>query len=55
MIKYAKKDYAGASQYLAAHIDPETAPSEALNAFAASEIRLRKPQKLLEVIGPEQR
>lgn len=55
MIKYAKKDYAGASHYLAAHIDPETAPSEALSAFAASEIRLRQPQKLLEVIGPEQR
>jgi tetratricopeptide (TPR) repeat protein len=55
MIKYAKKDYAGASQYLAAHIDPETAPSEALSAFAASEIRLRQPQRLLEVIGPEQR
>jgi len=55
MIKYAKKDYAGAAQYLATHIDPETAPSEALSAFAASEIRLRQPQRLLEVIGPEQR
>jgi len=55
MIKYAKKDYAGAAQYLSAHVDPETTPSEVLNAFAASEIRLRQPQRLLDVVGPEQR
>jgi len=55
MIKYAKKDYAGAAQYLSAHVDPETAPSEVLSAFAASEIRLRQPQRLLDIVGPEQR
>jgi len=55
MIKYRKHDFAAASEYFEAHIDPETAPSEALSAFVRSEISQQQAHKLLDVITPEQR
>lgn len=55
MIRYARNDMAGAAAYLGAHVDPEVAPDEALLALATTELRSAQPQKLLDLITPEQR
>jgi tetratricopeptide (TPR) repeat protein len=55
MIRYARNDIAGASKYLGASVDPEVAPDEALIALATTELRNAQPQKLLDLIPPEQR
>lgn len=55
MIKYNKKDFIGAANYLGENADPEVAPDTALKALANAELRLGQPDKLLELIGPEER
>lgn len=55
MIKYGKNDLQGATEYLSANVDPEIAPENAVLALAASNLRNAQPEKLLELVGPEQR
>lgn len=54
MIKYNKRDFTGAAEYLGENIDPEIAPDTALKALANAELHLGRPDKLLELIGPEE-
>ncbi|HEY3700430.1 MAG TPA: tetratricopeptide repeat protein [Spongiibacteraceae bacterium] len=55
MIKYDQKDYTDAAAYLGENIDPEITPDAALKVLANAEMHLRQPDKLLELIGPEER
>lgn len=55
MIRYAKKDFRGAAEYLNSNIDPETAPETALTTLAATQLHLAQPQKILQLLGENER
>lgn len=55
MIRYSKNDMTGAANYLDRHVDPEVASDAALMALASTQLRMEQPNKLLELIGPEER
>lgn len=55
IIKYAKNDLEGATQYLGDHVDPEVSPDTALLALASAQLRLDQPARLLAMIGPVER
>jgi len=55
MIKYNKKDFTGAATLLGENADPEVAPDTALKALANAELHLGQPDKLLELIDPDER
>jgi len=50
MIKYSQGDFRGASELFDNSIDPETASNQALIAFAATELQLRKPEDAIQAI-----
>lgn len=54
MIKYNKKDFTGAAALLGENADPEVTPDSALKALANAELHLGQPDKLLELIGPDE-
>lgn len=55
MIRYAKKDFAGASRYLSASVDPEVASDSALMTLAATQLQLSQPDKLLALFDANAR
>jgi tetratricopeptide (TPR) repeat protein len=55
IIRYARNDLEGATQYLGEHVDPEVSPDTALLALASAQLRLDQPNRLLALIGPDER
>ncbi len=54
MIKYNQKDFTGAAALLGENADTEITPDAALKALANAELHLGQPDKLLELIGPDE-
>lgn len=55
MIHYAKKDFAGASRYLSASVDPEVSSDSVMATLAATQLQLSQPDKLLAMFDAKAR
>jgi predicted Zn-dependent protease len=52
MISYLQGDNEAAAQYLNESVDPETADPMATQVYAATNLRLNEPKKVLEILEP---
>lgn len=51
IIKYSKGDIESADKHFSGNIDPETAPEQAKAAYAMTNLKLNKPDAVLELLG----
>ena len=52
VISYLEGDNESASKYLSESVDPEVANEITTNIYAATNLKLNDPQKVLEILGP---
>jgi tetratricopeptide (TPR) repeat protein len=55
MIRYAKKDMAGAAEYLSTNVDPEVSSEVVMGALATTQLQLAQPEKLLKIFDKNAR